>query len=109
MTEDAATPRRHTLQAIEMMTAWAEGGQGTAFLQERIREHLLTVPEGPGALSSVETGLTEMLIGVTNLAGLLLLALQAKTGARPEETLHELSLRLQRPRPSSESGSGPGQ
>ncbi|WP_199881941.1 hypothetical protein [Streptomyces sp. CB03911] len=78
-----------TRTGIELMTAWADGGQDTKFVVERITAKLR---EGTDPL--LET--TDMLIGVINVAAYLLREHERATGQRPEQSLQSLAAKLGR-------------
>jgi hypothetical protein len=77
-----------TLRAIEVMTAWtdSEGGGGTTFAQSRIEQ--IFDNEGP-------EGLFDLMTGLANLAGKLLLLREKENKIPPGDTLQAIALSVQ--------------
>jgi len=80
---DADEVRRNALQAIELLTAWAEGGTSKDFLRERVKA--ITYDDGhEGAIQSVA--------GLINVSGYMLGWLSQLTGKSTEEILQVIAI-----------------
>jgi hypothetical protein len=84
-----STPEQSVRDAIEVMTAWSAQPFGPPdLLMACLRRHLDTLPP-VHALASA----TALIMGLTNLCGVVLALNEEATGIDMEDTLRELALR----------------
>ncbi|MDJ0392496.1 hypothetical protein QMK17_04000 [Rhodococcus sp. G-MC3] len=84
--EMPAESDRHdsTREAIAVMTAWADGADGVVFSAEQI----MRIAEED------DDGISTLVSGLVNLAGILLVEHQQVTGREPARTLQAVAAKL---------------
>lgn len=71
--------------AIRVMTAWAEGDTQPGFMADQVVA--MTLHESTDRLAAW----TELVSGLSNLCGVLLMHVETTTGATPQETLQAVA------------------
>lgn len=80
----------NTRRAIDVMTEWATGNPNdTAAANQRVLAHVTEAADEGGA-----DGEMKLLMGLLNLAGTLLVRLEAETGKSMQWHLQDIALKL---------------